>query len=116
MLTQTCTITHTAASGTTDGEGQWVPGAQTVTSHRCRLEQVEASKGRTSGAQGETFSRGTDQVASIWRLFLLPDASIEASDLVTVGSDNFEVDGRPAVGRSPRGPHHIEARLRLVQR
>ncbi len=100
QFTQTAVVTHTAP-GATDAEGNWSPGTQTTVSCPCRLEQLEASRGRG---------------ASIWRLFLLPDIAIGPTDRVVVDGESFEVDGRPDVLATPRGPHHIEARLRRVDR
>lgn len=55
-----------------------------------------------------------DTLISDWRLIGRADMPIGGRDRVTVDGITFEVVGPPAVQRTPRGPHHIEARLRHV--
>lgn len=43
-----------------------------------------------------------------------PDAGLSGRDRVVVDGDMFEVVGPPHVVYTPRGPHHVEARLKHV--
>lgn len=41
-------------------------------------------------------------------------AALAADERVVIDDTTYEVVGTPNVARTPRGPHHIEARLRVV--
>lgn len=43
-----------------------------------------------------------------------PDAGLTGRDRVQVGGDTFQVVGPPHVTWTPRGPHHLVARLQYI--
>lgn len=49
-----------------------------------------------------------------WVVFLPEDTAITGRDRVVWGSVTFEVDGPPNRAWTPRGEHHVEANLRVV--
>lgn len=57
---------------------------------------------------------GREAQVSDWVLFLHPEATITGLDRVRWGSITFEVAGEPLPAWTPRGQHHIEVPLRLV--
>jgi len=72
-----------------------------------RLEQTESTE----------VTAGEATAISDWKLFLLPTAVISHRDRFIDANTpprTFEVVGAPSVERTPRGPHHIECRLRFV--
>ena len=103
MLTQTATITDTP-KGTTDDEGNWVPGAAATSTEPCRLQD---------GTSLEVFE-GTNSIIADGLLFLGPAAAITGRSEVTVDGKRYQVVGRPAEMRTPRGVHHLEVKLRRV--
>lgn len=114
LLTQTATITNTAAVASADSEGNWIPGAQTTTTEPCRLERGHG--GRQSKADtDESFDQGADRLSSTWLLFLGPTSAVTGRSLVTVAGKRFEVEGEPNQLSTPRGPHHIEAFLSSIE-
>lgn len=116
MLTQTAVVRRTPP-GATDGEGNWGPGAQVVAAYPCLLQQEsKLSSSSPNASHGEGFGQGVDMLVSSWVLFLPADAVIGGRDEVEVGARAFEVDGQPVEMRTPRGPHHLEVRLRFVDR
>jgi hypothetical protein len=65
------------------------------------------------GSSEETTDR--DEQIAEFRLFLPPDAIVSGSDQVTDANGLvYEVIGPPRLHRTPRGPHHIECRLKRV--
>lgn len=56
-----------------------------------------------------------DAAVSTWTLVLGPDEDVTAADRVAVDGTVYELLGAPNVAWSRRGPHHIEATLRLVE-
>lgn len=102
LLSQTATVT-TRTPGTSDAEGNVVT-ANTSADYPALVQQTDAIE----------VLVGDVRSVSNWLLFLLPDAAINAQDQVVVDGRTYEVTGEPAVLRTPRGPHHIEARLRIV--
>lgn len=103
LLSQTATV-HSAGIDITDAEGITTT-TYTDAIWPCRLEQAETVEVDT----------GRGVVTSTWRIFLPPDAALNAHDELTVDGSRFQVAGRPNVPHSPRGPSHIEARLTLVE-
>lgn len=103
LLTQTVTIRR-AGTPTTDPEGN------TVTTYTGQTVQ-----GRVEQSQSVEVADGRQVVTSWWRAFLPPDVTVEADDRIESDDGVFEVDGRPNVARTPRGPHHLEVRLRTVE-
>lgn len=103
LLSQTATVVH-VESGTVDRYGDATSVETSRVHYAARVEQA---------ASTET-TEGRDTIVSDWRLYLPPDAVIGASDRVECSGNVFEVVGAPDAVRSPRGVHHIEARLRYV--
>jgi head-tail adaptor len=103
LLTQTVTV-RPASDGTVDEYGDTSTVFAAGTTYRGRLEQRSAQE----------VTDGRDTFVSDWVLYLLPDAVINGRDRVEADGNTFEVVGAPIVQRSPRGPHHIQASLRLV--
>lgn len=103
LLTQTATITDTP-KGAADAEGNWTPGAGTSTTSPCRLQDGEST---------EIFE-GTDRIVADALLFLPAGAAITGRSEVTVDAKRYQVVGRPAELRTPRGLHHIEVHLRRI--
>lgn len=104
MLTQTATFTGTPAVGA-DSEGNPTFGDPVVTTYPCRLEQTDS----TEIVEGERRS------VSNLLLFLPPEAADQSfEDTVDVDGRLYQVEGVPNVLRTPRGIHHIEARVRGV--
>lgn len=68
---------------------------------------------QSSGLEDHTDGREA-QVGS-WVLFLPTGTDILGGDRVVWESYTFEVDGPPQRAWTPRGEHHIEARLRIVE-
>ncbi|MGE3835249.1 MAG: hypothetical protein AB7H43_10730 [Acidimicrobiia bacterium] len=103
LLTQTVLVHH-HSTGADNAYGvaadQWDAG----TSHRARLEQ----------ATGSESTVDQDVQASDWRLFLDAGVAIGGRDRVVADGVTYEVVGPPLIQRTPRGPHHVEATLRVV--
>jgi len=72
-------------------------------------------RGRLEEASESEMLTDEDKQVGHWRLFLPPAAVIGGLDRVTAQGKTFEVDGPPKVHRTPRGPHHIEVQLLLVE-
>jgi hypothetical protein len=103
LLTQTVTVT-TRATGAADVYGNPAETWGSPVEYRARLEQQDGVE--TQGDQLVTTSR--------YLLVLPAEAVLTAGDRVTDEDGNtFEVDGPPIKQRTPRGVHHIEARLVL---
>lgn len=102
LLTQTVTVRR--PDQTTDAEGN-VTSTWAATTHNGRVEPAS------------TFEVADDRVVttSEWRLFLPPDVDVSSDDQVDADGQRFDVVGRAAVMRTPRGPHHVEVRLRIVE-
>jgi plastocyanin len=61
---------------------------------------------------------GREAQVSEWVVFLPPEVTVAGGDRIEwadLPAVTFEVDGPPNPARTPRGPHHIEARLRVVE-
>jgi head-tail adaptor len=65
------------------------------------------------GRAEQTSDRDTP--ASDWLLVVPAGTAISAYDRVRWQGATFEVIGKPAPWSTPRGPHHLEARIRLVE-
>lgn len=63
----------------------------------------------------EDNDEGRNGRSSDWVAFLPPDATVDALDRVQWNGYTFEVVGLPKPAWSPRGLHHYEVDLRLVQ-
>lgn len=65
--------------------------------------------------QGSSEDRdGREAQVSTWTLFLHADTVVAGGDRVEWGSTTFEVDGAPQRAWTPRGEHHVEVPLRVV--
>lgn len=64
---------------------------------------------------GSSEARGDREAqTSTWTLVLPSDVPIAATDRVVWQGVTFEVDGAPNLARTPRGAHHTEVPLRVV--
>lgn len=113
LLTQTATIVHHPPTGS-DAEGDATFGTPTTVDYPCRLEQVQGRGASTTGS--EELVEGESRTDTHLLLFLPAEAAsaVTFEDEVIVGGLRYQVDGRPDVLRTPRGIHHVEARLRRV--
>lgn len=75
-----------------------------TTTHKAWVTQRDASEDDTNR---------TAEVSG-WRMFAYPDNPVAAGDRIIYDGAVFEVVGHPAKAKTPRGPHHVEAELRLV--
>lgn len=66
-------------------------------------------------AASEDRANGREAQLSEWVLFLDPDVDIVGGDRVTWEGLTFEVDGPPNPAWTPRGPHHLEVPLKVVE-
>ena len=71
--------------------------------------------GRLEQSTGREHNDSRAAQVGEWLLFLLADAVIDGNSRVVADGLTFEVIGPPAVQRTTRGEHHIEARLRHVE-
>lgn len=96
------------AGSTTDRYGatikNWATATTTATSGW--VTQVSGVEDRTDGREAQV---GT------WVLYLPVDTDVVGGDRVVWESYTFEVDGPPNRAWTPRGEHHVEARLRLIE-
>ena len=60
-------------------------------------------------------TRDRDQQTRLWKIFLPADTEITGHDRVVWDALTFDVVGPPARVWTPRGEHHIEADIRLVE-
>jgi hypothetical protein len=105
MLTQLVTVT-TRTTGAVDDYGNPTSSWGAPVTYRARLEH------------NDSLESNGDQlvVATRYRLILPPSAVIGAGDRVTDEDGiTYEVDGPPLKQRTPRGVHHIDARLTLTE-
>lgn len=105
LLTQTVALLEPAADTDDDGNPVDDWGSATSTDSKGLLQQTSAIE----------VTLGRDTVISDWLLFLPADAAVDAVARVVVDGSTFEVVGRPDLVRTPRGVHHVEVRLRLVE-
>jgi hypothetical protein len=105
LLTQTVTV-RTIAAGAPDRYG--VPG-ETVTLEtevQARVEQTDSLE----------ISVGELTIVSDWRAYFEADVVLAHRDqIVDAYGRTFEVVGAPDIEETPRGPHHVKARLRYVE-
>lgn len=97
-------VTVVVASTATDGNGftkkTWTTG-DTLRGWITQQSSTEVLDGREA------------QVSS-WVLFVETAATVEGVDRVTWDGLTFEVDGTPRRAWTPRGEHHVEVPLRVV--
>lgn len=105
LLTQTVTVTSRAV-GAVDDYGNPAETWGNPTDYQARLEHSDSVE-----------SNGDQLVVTSRYLLVLPaDAIVGAGDRVTdEDGTTYEVDGPPIKQRTPRGVHHIEARLTLSE-
>src|SRR5881392_4176483 len=79
-------------------------------------EPVKAwiSQRNTTEDPGTSGTGGREGQLSDWVVYFDPDVIVTAGDRVMWEGDTFEVVGKPLPGKTPRGPHHTEATVRLV--
>jgi head-tail adaptor len=58
---------------------------------------------------------GREALVGSWTIMLAPDTDISGRSRVEWDGRTFEVDGEPRPAHTRRGPHHLEATLRLVE-
>lgn len=104
LLTQSVSV-RVPTGTTVDAEGDVTTGYAAPVAYLARLEQTAATEVTT----------GQERALSDWLLILPPSATITARSRVDADGHTYEVVGAPMVARTPRGPHHIEARLALVE-
>lgn len=63
----------------------------------------------------EVTDLGREGQRSDWTLFLPDGTDIIGGDRVLWSGTTYEVDGPPNRAWTPRGEHHIEARLKLIE-
>lgn len=104
LLSQEATVVTRPISGR-DPYNNPAPGPEARATYPARLEQT--------GTSERTVDRNT--VVSTFRLFLPPEAVVDALDRVEVDGESYEVVGEPNRLTTPRGLHHLELELRLVR-
>lgn len=63
----------------------------------------------------ELIQAGRDAGMSMWTLYLPAGTTIDLSYRVEVDGVTYFVDGPPTRAKTPRGEHHVEVHLRLVE-
>lgn len=58
---------------------------------------------------------GRDALVSNATFFLPPDDPITGRDRIEIDGATYELNGAPSKPRTPRGMHHLECRLLLVE-
>jgi hypothetical protein len=100
------TVVH--AGTTTDRYGNTVKDWTTASS--------SSTRGWVSRSSTvELTDGGREGQMSGWIAYLPVDTVVAGGDRVTWNGVTFEVDGPPNQAWTPRGPHHIEAQLRVVE-
>jgi hypothetical protein len=106
LLTQTVEVQHhSLGAGAVDDYGNQVDTFAPGVEYAARLEQRIGLE--QTGDQNIQVGE--------WLLILPPEAVIDGTDRVLADGATFEVVGPPVRQRTPRGVHHIEAALRLVE-
>lgn len=98
---------HRRTDGATDAYGNptssWDPTGETVAAN---VQPFRAD---------ETNTVDASSVEDMRRLWTAPGVDLDAGDRVTHESQTWEVEGVPFVWSTPDGPHHLEAKLKLVE-
>lgn len=93
-----------------------IPVAQTGTDEYGNPVEVESAPVLYQGYLEQTtaveVTTDRDTQKADWLLVLPEGAVIDGTDRVQVDGQVFEVVGPPARVHTPRGEHHVEARLR----
>lgn len=74
-----------------------------------------ATKGWLAQQARDEVLGNRDAQTSGWVVYLPAGTVIDGSDRVVVDGQTFEVDGPPNRAWSPRGEHHVEAALNVVE-
>lgn len=104
LLTRTATVVPVNAGPALDEYGNLVEVAGAGVNYPAWLEQTA----------GDERTEDRDTQLADWLLVLPVGAVIDGNDRVQVEGKTFEVVGPPARVHTPRGEHHVEARLRSV--
>lgn len=108
MMVHDVTVVH--AGTTTDAYGNqtkdWTAATRT------------AVRGWVSQTSGNEVLDGREAEVSEWAVYLPAGTVVTGGDRVEwadLPAVTFEVDGPPNPARTPRGPHHVEARVKVVE-
>lgn len=77
-------------------------------------DETDTTGWKWQQSSGETTIEGRDASTTIEMLALPAGADIVDTDRVRIGADVYDVNGRPDRLSTPRGEHHIEVNLKLV--
>lgn len=110
LMVHDVTIVH--AGATTDRYGDATKNWATAT-------RTPSAAWVSRTGQLEDHTGGREAEVSTWRAYLPVDAEVAGGDRLewnpTGTLITFEVDGPPLPAFTPRGIHHIEAQLRVVE-
>lgn len=86
------TVQHIARHYGEDDRGNeaWIE-ADPVPVANCSVQPLDSAEYLTSAS---------DRIVSRWQFFGPPDMGLKATDLIQVGEDKYEVDGKPGLARS----------------
>lgn len=106
LMVHDVTVVHpgTRLSRTNDLEFDWLT-ATTVTS-KAWVSQRSASEDDVTRLMGQT---------SDWIVYLPPTTVVSSGDRIIWEGSLFDIVGKPNPAWTPRGLHHYEADLRLVE-
>lgn len=102
------TVTIRRAGSTADRYGATVKDWATATD-----TDVAGWVAQTSGIEINDLGREGER--SDWTAYFPVDTDVLGGDRIIWESTTFEVDGPPNRAWTPRGEHHVEARLKLVE-
>ena len=100
-------VTVVTPGSTTDRYGNTVADWATSTS--------TTVKGWITQSSGTENEDGRDAQIGEWRLFLPAGTVVDGHARVEWGGITFEVVGPPERAWTPRGEHHVEVQLRVVE-
>ena len=101
------TVTRLRAPVTVDSHGNEVRNWSTATS--------VTMNGWLAQRIRDENNDNRDARISDWHLTVPTGSDITALDRVVIDGQTFELDGPPNTAWTPRGPHHIECSLRVVE-
>lgn len=96
------------------------PGEHTDRYGNVTKDWTNSTRTDTAGWVGafSGFEYGADQgreaAFQTWTVYLPTGVTVSQEDRIETGTDTFEVDGPVVELWSPRGGHHLEARIRKV--
>jgi hypothetical protein len=97
-------VTLLRAEPTTDANGFTIKGDTVETAVRGWVTQQSSTE----------VVDGREAQVSSWVAFLPADVDVVGVDRVTWSGVTFEVDGAPRRAWTPRGEHHVEVPLKVV--